>query len=84
VAAIINIYVASTVVPDAFANRRRRGANLMRVPCLREEGDHLSMRLTAHQTHELNRCRKHSAVFRRQEGHIGVARHGYHGYKNLV
>jgi len=39
------------------------------------------MWLTAHQTHELQGA---LAVNRRQEGHVGTARHGYHGYKNLV
>jgi len=40
-AANVNIYVAGTLVSGALANRRRRAANLMRVPCLNEEGDHL-------------------------------------------
>jgi len=55
----VNIYVSGAVVAGALANRRRRAANLMRVPCLSEEGDHLSIRLTAHQTHKLSRCREH-------------------------
>ena len=38
----VNIYLAGVVVAVALANRRRRAANLMRVPCLSEEGDHLS------------------------------------------
>jgi len=37
----VNIYVASDVVAGALANRRRRAANLMRVPCL-SKGDQLS------------------------------------------
>ena len=41
-AANVNIFVASDVVAGALANRRRRAENLMRVPCLSEEGDHLS------------------------------------------
>jgi len=50
------LYVAST---HALANCRRCPANFLRVLCLSKEGDHLSMRPTNHQTHELNRCRKH-------------------------
>jgi len=38
----VNIYLAGVVVAVALANRRRRAANLMRVPCLSEEGDHFS------------------------------------------
>jgi len=53
------VYVASTVAADALANRRRYAANFLRVLCLSEEGDHLSMQLTADQTHEHNRCREH-------------------------
>jgi len=45
------LYVAST---HALAIRRRHAANIVRVLCQSEEGDHLSMRLTVHQTHELN------------------------------
>jgi len=41
-AANVNIYVAGDAVAGVLANRRRRAANLMRVPCLSEEGDHLS------------------------------------------
>jgi len=41
-AANVNIYVAGDVVAGALANRQRRAANLMHVPCLSEEGDHLS------------------------------------------
>jgi len=41
-AANVNIYVAGDVVSGALANRRRRAANLIRVPCLSKEGDHLS------------------------------------------
>jgi len=41
-AANVNIYIAGDVVAGALANRRRRAANLMRVTCLSEEGDHLS------------------------------------------
>jgi len=48
-----NIYVASAVVAGVLANHRRRSANLLRVPCISEEGEQLLMRLTARQTHEL-------------------------------
>jgi len=41
-AANVNIYVAGAVVSGALANRQRRAANLMRIPCISEEGDHLS------------------------------------------
>jgi len=40
-AAHVNIYVAGDVAAGALANRRRHAANLMRVPCLSEEGDQL-------------------------------------------
>ena len=43
-AANLNIYVAVDVVAGALANRRRRATNLMRVPCLSEEGDHFSLK----------------------------------------
>jgi len=76
------LYVAST---HALAIRRRHAANIVRVLCQSEEGDHLSMRLTVHQTHELNwGAGSTPAVFRWQEGHVGMARHGYNGYNNLV
>jgi len=55
------LYIASAVAADALANRQRRAANILRVLCLSKDGDHLSMRLTAHQTHELNRCREYSS-----------------------
>jgi len=41
-AANVNIYIAGDVVVGALAKHRRRAANLMCVPCLSEEGDHLS------------------------------------------
>ena len=41
----VNIYVAGDVVVGALANPRRCAANLMHVPCLSEEGDHLSRNL---------------------------------------
>jgi len=41
-AANVNIYVAGDVVAGALGNCRRCAANLMRVLCLSEEGDHLS------------------------------------------
>jgi len=36
----VDIFVAGDVVAGALANRRIRAANLMRVPCLSDEGDH--------------------------------------------
>jgi len=48
-----------TVAADALANRRRCAANFQRVLCLSEEGDHLLMWLSAHQTHKLNKWREH-------------------------
>jgi len=47
----VNIYVAG-VVAGAVANRRR-APNLLRVACVNEEGEHISTRLTARQSHEL-------------------------------
>jgi len=51
------LYVGSL---DALSDCRRCAVNFVRVLCL-SEGDNLSMRLSAHQTHELNRCRDHSS-----------------------
>ena len=43
----VNIYVAGVVA------NRRRAPNLLRVACVNEEGEHISTRLTARQSHEL-------------------------------
>jgi len=48
-----NIYVASAVVAGVLANRQRRSANLLRLPCISEKGDQLLMRFTTRQMHEL-------------------------------
>ena len=55
------LYIASAVAADALANHRRCAGNFVHILCLSEEGDNLSMRLSAHQIHELNRCREHSS-----------------------
>jgi len=44
------LYVASA---DALTNRRRRAANIVRVLCQSEEGDHIELLI------ELNRGREH-------------------------
>jgi len=50
VVANVNIYLGGTVAAGTLANRRRSSANFLHVLCLSEEGDHLSMWLTAHHT----------------------------------
>jgi len=55
------LYIASAVAAHVLADCRRHAANFLCVLCLSKEGDHLSMRLTAQQTHDLNRCREHSS-----------------------
>jgi len=52
---------ASAIAAAALANRWRHAANFLCILCLSKEGDHLSMRLTAQQTHKHNRCREHSS-----------------------
>jgi len=72
------LYVASAVAADAFADCRRH----VRVLCLSEEDDHLSMRLMSLiKSTKSTGAGSTPAVFRRQEGHVGTA---HHGYKNLV
>jgi len=76
------LHVASAVAADAFADCRRHAANFVRVLCLSEEDDHLSMRLMSLiKSTKSTGAGSTPAVFRRQEGHVGTA---HHGYKNLV
>jgi len=72
-AANVNIYVASAhsvnnwhncasaIAAAALANRGRHAANFLCILCLSKEGDRLSMRITAQQTHKHNRFREHSS-----------------------
>ena len=67
----------------ALANRLRCAENFLRVLKITPKGRRWSLVDAAHcssnpQTQQVQGA---LALFKRQEGHIGTAHHGYHGYK---
>jgi len=70
----------------ALANRRRRAAYFLCVLKIMPKRRRWSLIDAAHSSSNprTQQVQGALAVFRRQEGHIGMAHHGYHGYKNFV